>query len=549
MIARDNFEQKPARWPSGRVKILVWMAPLLALLLWQRWELAGFAQWREDQATNLWIGSQVWRAHYFPPVGLISSTDLPNPNGMVWLGFGLSILPSLETVGFALALVQLALLARLCWSFFRSDPVFGASALLASASCIQVVLTGVEFWNQWVIGLVNLLFLAELRRLRDDAPRFWPFFWCVQCVLVAPALYVAGLVSSVSFVLLLAVVAWRKRLPRRELAGGTAQKLIWAASFAGHFCVVWLPYFFSVETVTIRGLAKPFSERLIETALTLGKFPITIGRMVPQSLQGLNQDSSAILGPEVYRDLNFGYFVLVALLVIGSALALWHRRWPAVAVIVGFCVLMVSLSPLLGGFAWGLGQRPDQVAQFYPLLVVAAFGALAPWRRLRFPVLVLALLFGASNWIQTKRLRDSLRDYRGPEMTTADLPLVDRRRAIDFVASDWEQFSNAGTGVANAVPIYYAFGADWKWIIERYGPVLAQWYSDEPYTVGRAYDWELRRRWGLANQDEGLAQAARAWRGQRYTLSMAGGAVPGFLPASARHFEFGRVRVSLVTGP
>jgi len=90
---------------------------MLTLLLWQRWELAELAQWREDQATNLWIGSQVWAGRYLPSIGLISSTGLPNPNGMAWLGVALSVLPSLQAISFCLGLLQLVLISRLCRAY------------------------------------------------------------------------------------------------------------------------------------------------------------------------------------------------------------------------------------------------------------------------------------------------------------------------------------------------------------------------------------------------------------------------------------------------
>ncbi|HWB98906.1 MAG TPA: hypothetical protein VG672_19490, partial [Bryobacteraceae bacterium] len=62
------------------------------------------------------------------------------------------------------------------------------------------------------------------------------------------------------------------------------------------------------------------------------------------------------------------------------------------------------------------------------------------------------------------------------------------------------------------------------------------------------YDWELLRRWHLENQDEGKLQTERRWNGHRYTLSMVGLPVPSYVPPSAQHHEFGRVRVSVFDG-
>jgi hypothetical protein len=236
---------------------------------------------------------------------------------------------------------------------------------------------------------------------------------------------------------------------------------------------------------------------------------------------------------------------VVGLLLVSLVMLVWKRRLPSVAWLFFFCLILCGLAPLLGGFAWGLGQRPDQVAQFFPILVVVAFGSLPTWPRLHSSVLAVALLYGGLHLTISAQLQRALTTYRGADMTDADLPLGDRRRAVDFVAADWA--AQAGDrAAAKKISVHYAFGAGWSAIIERYGALLAQWYRDEPYTIGRAYDWELKRRWGLENEDEGLAQTERKWHRQRYTVSMVGEAPPAYLPPSARHFEFGRVRVSVL---
>ncbi|HWA10217.1 MAG TPA: hypothetical protein VG838_12260 [Opitutaceae bacterium] len=524
-------------------------------LAWQRWELAGVAQWREDQATNLWLGLQMWRGVYFAPVGLINSLGTPNPNGLNWLGFALSALPSLRLASLALGLVQLGLIARLCWLLFRETPLLFWAALLAAGSCLQVVLTGVELWAQWTLGLLNLLFLGELVRLRQGAPPFWPVFLIVNCVFAAPALYLGGVLNSAGYAVLLAAVLWRHPARGRDLFGGFRKKVLWATALLLHGVLVWLPYV-QVAGLSVTGLDRPFAQRLKESALTLAEFPVTIYRLLPHELENLTQVTPRIMAPDFYLALRLSHYAVAGLIFASLLWQLARRRFSPAALGVGFAVLLGVASPLLGGFAWGLGERLDQAPQLLPLLLVAAFGAFPLPRQWHGLLLALAVVFAGVHFELGRRLDAGLLDDRGPKLGEADLPLDDRRRAVDFIAADWA--AKAGRDAARKVSVFYSFGdrelyhepevTTWVVVIERYGAIMANFYPDAPYTIGRGYDWELLRRWHLENQDEGKLQTERRWNGHRYTLSMVGLPVPSYVPPSAQHHEFGRVRVSVFDG-
>src|SRR5215471_14970023 len=102
--------------PSRRTKKIIFFVIIVfcaVLILNDRYYWAQIAQWREDQATNLWLGYTVKIGHM--PVGLISSKDIPNPNGMLLLGSFLSFLPSLLSISFFLSLAQAVLLLLVGW--------------------------------------------------------------------------------------------------------------------------------------------------------------------------------------------------------------------------------------------------------------------------------------------------------------------------------------------------------------------------------------------------------------------------------------------------
>lgn len=538
----------------------VWIVSgiVFILLAWQRWELANIAQWREDQATNLWLGLQTWRGVYLPPIGLINSLGAPNPNGMNWLGFLLCPLPSLRIVSFVLGLAQLALVARLCWLLFADSPLLLWAALLAAGSCLQVVLTGLEFWAQWTLGLINLLFFCALFSLRKGSPPFLPIFVIVNCVLAAPALYVAGVLNSIGYVALLAFRLRSHPVDWRKLAGRAWQKTLWATALLLHGLLVWLPFAGVGGLSGLGGLSRPMLQRLEESGLTLLEFPLTFYRLLPHGMESLCQVTPALMPSPFYQALGWSHYLIAALLMLTACWLLWKRPFRSLGALVIFPLLLSILSPLLGGFAWGLGERPDQVTQFLPLLLIFAFGLLQDRPKWQWLVLVVAGLFAGTHLGLSRKLETSLVTYRGPKLGEADLPLDDRRHAVDFIAEDWLN-GPIHHPTSDKVPVHYSYGEApqyqepevvmWVTIIRRYGAIMSETYPDNPYTIGRAYDWELMRRWHLQNQDEGKGQADRTWTGQRYTLSMVGLPPPSYLPPSAHHHEFGRVRVSIVDAP
>lgn len=553
------FATPPAPGLGSRRAGVIGGIVILVILALQRMELAQLAQWREDQATNLWLGFQLWRGQYLPQVGLITSIGIPNPNGMPWLGFFLSALPSLYAISLVLGLAQLGLLARLCWLMFRDTPVIFCATLAAAGSCLQVALTGVEFWNQWTLGLVNLLFFVGLIALRNKAPPFRPLFLIANCILAAPALYLPGMLNSAGFGALTLLAVWKYRVEWRAAFMGVRRKCLWIGLLLLHGALVWWPYPFAQATgfSELSGLSRPVAQRLREGALTLAEAPAVIHRLLPDGMDGLNQGSPDVMPASFHVVLRGAHHLLVILILVSLLVLLLRRQGSPALWFLVFILPVCAVSPLIGGSAWGLGERPDQAMQFLPLLLVLAFGTLGKMRPLQWPLLAAALLLGTVHLGLGHQLHTGLLNYHGPILGEADLPLADRRQAIDFIGADWKARSPQATPLP--VPIFYTFGdrelyreeelKNWVWTTTHFGAILSQWYADSPYTIGRGYDWELLRRWHLTNQDEGRPQEERVWHGHRYTLSMVGLPPPPFLPASAVHHEFGRVRVSVLDSP
>jgi hypothetical protein len=131
-------------------------------------------------------------------------------------------------------------------------------------------------------------------------------------------------------------------------------------------------------------------------------------------------------------------------------------------------------------------------------------------------------------------------DYRGDVLLISDqdVPLVHKMQAVDFIVSDWKAVSNE-----DVIPVDYRLdGRIWGWIPE-FGRQMEAWYP-APMTLGRSIDYDLLRRYGLRNAQEGVQM--RSFGTGRYLVTYTFEPAPEFPDVALRHYLFGRLRVSVV---
>ena len=164
----------------------------ILILLVDRFYWAQISQWREDQATNLWIGYTANIGNM--PVGLISSQGIANPNGMLLLGKLLSVLPNLLSISFFLGGIQAALLMLIGIKSFNKDYKFLLLAALPGLASIVLRSSSVEFWNQYVMTLVNIFFIYwAIKYLQNKS--LWNLLAIIALILLAPSLYLGRQMS------------------------------------------------------------------------------------------------------------------------------------------------------------------------------------------------------------------------------------------------------------------------------------------------------------------------------------------------------------------
>jgi hypothetical protein len=541
----------------------IWLAvfALLAVLVAvDRAAFAGVAQWREDQACNLWLGYT--RGPLELPLGLMSSVGVPNPNGMPLVGALLSRLPNLWAVSTVLGCVQGLLLLWLAWLLTGPSRLFPLVALPAVSSIILRA-SSLEFWNQWIFSSWNAAFFGCLVWYVRRRSLFI-LVLIAALALYAPALYLAGLLNAVLYALFIAAAALLRppQLPNWKHA--IAPALLCAGLCCASAVVTWAPYArvmvdqsAAVSTLTKRSAAT----RVRRAANAAVQFPSWMlmhwyahhDESFLQSGDTISTPASRWLVRASKRLLLAQAIVFMLALLLAAANWLFTgRRKPFFAPgraqqgslglsAVAFVMLALMLCPLLGGPTWAQGRRADQQVQFLPMLLVAWF--LVPFT-LDLPRLASVLVRGASVLVATGFTLASLPagwltieahlDYRGAALNDADVPLAHQTQAIDFIARDWKAISRS-----RRVPVAYEIGQHW---IDGFGRQLEPWYP-APMTVGRAYDYQLLRIHGLKNRQEGTQ--VRSPRRARYIVSYAWEPPPERARSGATHHEFGRLRVSV----
>jgi hypothetical protein len=529
---------------------------LLVLVAIDRAAWTLVAQWREDQGTNLWLGYIGRLRRALPPVGLLSSANIPNPNGVPMLGAVLSLLPSLFWVSLVCSMAQaLAVIWAAAELSLGSTLTFSCLAL-PSLACVFLRGASIEFWNQWLFITVNALFIALLARdLRRHHPLHHVGIFLL--ILLSPALYLLGVVNSLVFAVGWGVLIVRRRRVIRLRAPATLASFgLMFGAVAIALWLTWLPFLHAVDWHALSDRDTPAPSARIAAAFAACKtVPAWILAAHPPDLDMILHSDSRINGEDVDALARLASWLYrTQLAVFGIALAtvivralIRKRRPPRLTPVwlLLLTVLAYAASPLLGGFSWHEGHRSDQSLEFLGWIMAVIFGVpafggslgrLRPW--LSYATLIVALSYAsvaAACGVATVKAHLA---YRGSIVSDADVPLIDKENVLQFVADDWHQRSES-----KRIPIFYELVGAMGWVT-GHGEEFQRYVPESTFTIGRALDWELSRRFHLRNAHEG--EQTRHWNHDRYVISYAHARPPRYLPRrSTRTVFFGRLRLSI----
>lgn len=482
---------------------LVFFVGLIILIL-QRYFLLEISQWREDQATTYWLG-QVLRFDEIT-VGLISSAEIPNPNGLIWVGKSISIINDFKLSIFAFSLLQLFII----WFFVKAVDLEGTANVkyflfLALGSSPYLVLSSFELWSQFLYITINFFLIIYLLSSRQIISPFY----LILITFLLPSFYLAGIMNLVSFLIIICFLVVTKKKSIKLSEKKTSDLILLGLTIL-IIKFVWIPYFSNLDFDKIINLASQ-----VNASANIFDFfnKVFFGyyNQEPFLIQSdLNIYSRSTLrlrtALKLFHLLLSLYFVLITTISLFLSLnnknnSLNYRNY-----LPGLFILICYIaSPLLGGPNFFLNERSDINLQFYPIYLVFIYLISKKLYEIKALGKIFKLLNSVSltvlfliNSLFLVSLYDDYKSYNGNVLSSSDIPLIYKIQVVDFIYEDLNKRED--TSVLN---VYYDLGGnsfDW---IPGFGDNLTPYY-DAPYTLGRIFDLLFYKKYGLKNLQEGI---------------------------------------------
>ena len=197
------------------------------------------SQWREDQATQLWLGYTFKLSDL--PIGLISSQEIPNPNGNIVLAKFIGFFPKFINSLFVYILFQAFLLL-----FFVKSLKIKKVYLSYIVFCILVfntyfLFSATELWSQYLMVSLNFLVLGYIF-FKIDHSHSINVLNAINLVLLLPSVYLGGFLNAFSLLIIFSyLVIFHKLKIYLKLNIFNVSVFLFLITY------IWFPYFQNIE--------------------------------------------------------------------------------------------------------------------------------------------------------------------------------------------------------------------------------------------------------------------------------------------------------------
>lgn len=523
------------------VRSWIFASTAVALTAYLRWQLADLADWGIDESANLWLASSILSGHDIP-LGLLSSHGVPNLSGAPLLATPLAALPELVSISRALSLLHLGALGALSLTLRRRGGT-AATTMAILAFFPALLLASSTLWNQYLTIPLAAIIISLLLFLADEpagaVEQACALVAFVLIALMLPATHLAGFADLVVYSTLLALVlsVRPRRIERSVLAIGVLAVLTamahvyrpwmaWAARFTGPR-TFWFAAMIAAVAVTggiaiLMRSAKAAAARaeasqraswwcfaalcfcLGASAILpfggaqVGRRLLLLGRPVGFVLLAAQLGIVLAFLPgvrRVHEDCRRGF-------TAGALLRKHYSNPTAAAVLLIHAVLLCAARLLLAPTLLIPGGRSDLLlpltpALLCPLLILRRQGTRSADLRMLIASIVCA--GGAFSWLAAAGL-SAVHQDRYPLF----VPASEMRAVVDSLAARHREHGGGDT-----IDVGYDLDKGIEWVTARGCRPENSWYS-----IGRQYDWLLRRRYGLSNVREGSCsrQGGTLWQ-------------------------------------
>ena len=505
-------------------KNILYIIAIFATLVY-RYFWSSISQWREDQATNIWLS--LTETIHSIPVGLLSSKDIPVPNGMIIFGKIFNIFDNL-----LLATLFFSLLQILCFYLLVSQLAINQNKkmgllILLSVSTIMSS-SSIEFWNQWTFIIFNCLFFYTYLLFLKSKETFYLIVMLIISTIPA-SIYLAGILNTLIMGLIILYEFFITKEKNRTKNSILKYSILSVFAIIYSY-LVWFQYFKAVSV----------SKILSFTDLTLyDRINILSDQLlqIPGLLLTVWTKQSSFFILQVNRDIvsysTFNLFkvyveshkVIIVLFLVSLIIIFIHKKTVFdqlnnrfIISILFFISSSSFISPALGGPDFSKFERMDTYVQYYPFFVIVWFLVINQASEIKINninlkniSLSIFLISAVLNiTLSAGIIYDNL-NYSGSKLTEADIPLAEKMDVTNFIAEDMN------VKKINSATISYDLGGGiWDWIPEH-SETFSEWYPKYPYTIGRAYDYILFNQHSKKNTYEGLND--RNFQDSQYIVS------------------------------
>jgi len=465
-------------------------------------------QWREDQATNYWLGLNFGISNI--PTGLISSKSIPNPNGMIILGKLMSYVPGFKQSIIFYSILQLFMLTYFISSLKIKKNRYTYFLYPALIFNTYFVFSSTELWSQFFSISLNLFIFGILINSIENN-REIDIFQILNMTLLLSSFYLGGFLSSACFVIVLAYLAIKQKLKINFLKFNLFSFLN-LCLFLFLIFLVWIPFFKSIDfSLLIISTEEPsIRTNLIDIFET-----IFYNNYYDPFLIHSDYEIFSVLLLRIrtlVRLLNFLIslvfsfsFLLVIFINLFSNKKINISYRPKILLI--FTVNYYVLSPLLGGPNFFINERIDMELPFYftfligSLLFVSETIDQLMFKKYLLKVFSMCIfIFSITNLIYSTFLYKEYINYDDYLISGSDVPLKYKLDVVEYLYNDSSSNSLIKDGV---IKVFYDLsGNNFEWI-DQFGEKYPDYYLS-PYTIGRIMDLLLIKEHNIKNSQEGL---------------------------------------------
>ena len=511
------------------------------------------ASWREDEATVIWIADNITASNTH--VGLVSSVGLPNPNLLILFSKLFTIFDSLISVSLFIAFLNITLTYFALKNKQKDYKNFLLFLLLGFSTYLSQ--HTIEPWGQSVLITVNSLFLYCLFRFAINK-QFYLFPLFPVIAILPSGIYLAGLTNSVLYTIFFTLFTL---LNIKNVRSFFTNKYINFISITSLFLIIrftWIPFF---NKVSVNAISKAGNSSYDILLIFIERYKNTV-----RSLFGFWVDERSYYFPtmnvniisdstnDIYQlFLKFHWFLqryaLLNILLIFVLLIFFQKMLDMnyikkVFILIFYLFLFTSISPAIGGREFLKYQRMDNYIETYFIFLYIWFFLGFCYKNFKLSKLLhfinsfLLIVFVIFNVYFSYNILFDNYQNESNVLSESDVPMLYKRQITEFIADDWSK-----TGDSNKIPIFYDLGGgiyDW---VNEFGTQYSPYYPSNPYTIGRGFDYILKKKYSLNNSQEGIQ--FRNIEESKYIISYIFNKENIEIYSEYENFYFGKLRLSI----